>query len=298
MKKILCIVFLTFTLVLSHQDVTKRGGAGSKEKLQVTPQSTNQALANLMTAGKPIIDTDGSRIVSPYCNNVDMKPRCKLDTDGGFFCNFEHTTCYATGAVATNEVKVYSKTHEELSVPTGSDQCANRPEFQAIFLPFVEKRDSYTFLNPSVAPWFFTDPLGGCDMFVATETNHGDKPLVIHSNRNDIDNAVDNLRAKEQFVDRLLSRLQRTYKVIARVYWTSRKEEEKKAIDQHLDQYVQSHPEVKRLISYNEVSPSGKQPYHFIGHYRSDLTLWRFISKGEKNGDTAEFRVSQQGKVV
>ena len=74
-------------------------------------------------------------------------------------------------------------------------------------------------------------------MFVATETNHGATPLVIHSNRNNILNAVDNLRAKEQFVDRLLGRLQRTYKVIAqRVYWTSRKEEEKRAIDQHLDQ--------------------------------------------------------------
>ena len=135
-------------------------------------------------------------------------------------------------------------------------------------------------------------------MFLATEANHGATPLVIHSNRNNILNAVDNLRAKEQFVDRLLSRLQRTYKVIARVYWTSGKEEEKRAIDQHLDQYVQSHPDVKRLISYNEVSPSGEQLYHFIGHYRSDLTSWRFISKGEKNGDTAEFRVSQQGKVV
>ena len=188
MKKVLCFVFLTFTLVLSHLDVNKRGGAGSKEKLQVTPQNTNQALANLMTAGKPIIDTDGSGIVSPYCNNVDMKPLCKLDKDGGYFCNFEHTTCYATGAVATNEVKVYSKTHE-LSVPTGSDQCANRPEFQAIFLLFAE--------NPSVAPWLFTAPLGGCDMFVATETNHGATPFVIHSNRNNILNAVDNLRAKE-----------------------------------------------------------------------------------------------------
>ena len=155
MKKVLCFVFLTFTLVLSHQDVNKRGGAGSKEKLQVTPQNTNQALANLMTAGKPIIDTDGSGIVSPYCNSVDMAPRCKLDKDGGYFCNFEHTTCYATGAVATNEVKVYSKTHE-LSVPTGSDKCANRPEFQAIFLLFAEKGDTYTFFNPSVAPWFFT----------------------------------------------------------------------------------------------------------------------------------------------
>ena len=78
MKKVLFFVFLTFTLVLSHQDVNKRGSAGSKEKLQVTPQNTNQALNNLMTAGKPIIDTDGSGIVSPYCNSGDVAPRCKL----------------------------------------------------------------------------------------------------------------------------------------------------------------------------------------------------------------------------
>ena len=53
----------------------------------------------------------------------------------------------------------------------------------------------------------FTAPLGGCDMFLATEANHGATPLVIHSNRNNILNAVDNLRKKEQFVDRLLGRL-------------------------------------------------------------------------------------------
>ena len=108
--KVSCLVFLTFTLVLSHQHVNKRGGAGSKEKLQVTPQNTNQALANLMTAGKPIIDTDGSGIVSDACDKKDMIPHFEVE-DGGYFCNFGQTTCYATGTVATGEVKVYSKTH-------------------------------------------------------------------------------------------------------------------------------------------------------------------------------------------
>ena len=178
MMKVSCLVFLTFTLVVSHQDVSKRSGVGSKEKLQVTPQSTNQALAKLMTAGNPIIDTDELGIVSAYCVNMDMKPRCKFDTDGGYFCNFEHKTCYATGAVATNNVKVYSKTNELIVPPSGSDQCDNLPEFQAIFLPFVEKGDTYTFLNPSVAPWFFTAPLGGCDMFVATEQTTAIDPLL------------------------------------------------------------------------------------------------------------------------
>ena len=305
MMKVSCLVFITFTLVLSHQDVSKRGGVGSKRGLQqVTIESTNQALANLMTAGQPIIGTDKSRIVSPHCVTLDMAPRCKQDTDEGYFCNFEDTTCYATGAVATNEVKVYSKTSEPRD-PTGGDQCANRPEFQAIFLPFEEGLDLYTFLNPSVAPWFFTAPLGGCDIFVATETNHGDRPLVIHSNRNNILNAVDNLMAKEKFVDGLLGRLQKTYRVIARVHWTSPNVETKGEINEHLQKYVASHPEV-RLIPYNEEMPSdGKQKFQFIGHYqRKFLTLppwqwrWRFINKGVENGATSEFSVSPAGNVI
>ena len=41
-------------------------------------------------------------------------------------------------------------------------------------------------LDPERAPWFFTDRdrLGGCDIFVATSQNQGNKPLVIHANRN------------------------------------------------------------------------------------------------------------------
>ena len=306
MMKVSCLVFLTFTLVLSHQDLSERGGVGSKGGLQeVTIKSTNQALDNLMTADQPItgsIDTYQSRIVSSYCNTVDMAPRCKLDTDGGYFCNFEHTTCYATGAVATKEVKLYSKTYEP-NVPTGSDQCANRPEFQAIFLPFEERVDLYTFLNPSVAPWFFTARLGGCDIFVATTTDRGDRPLVIHSNRNNIINAVDNLRAKEQFVDRLLKKWGGTYRVIARVHWTS--PDVKGAIDKHLENYVASHPGV-RLIPYNEKMLSGdKQHFQFIGHYRRKFLTWppwqrrwRFINKGEKNGAISEFSVSPAGNVI
>ena len=202
--KVSCLVFITFTLVLSHQDVSKSGGVGSKRGLQeVTIKSTNQALAYLMEKGKPIISDE----MSYFDCGEDMLERCNFENES-LFCNFGEASCYATGMVATKEVKLYPKHSHGFSVPSGSDQCRNRPEFQAIILPFQPDGDSYTFLNPSVAPWFFTAPLGGCDMFVATKTNHGATPLVIHSNRNKIlDDDIGNLRAKEQFADQLLEKL-------------------------------------------------------------------------------------------
>ena len=301
MMKVSCLVFITFTLVLSHQDVSKRGGVGSKRGLQeVTIKSTNQALAYLIKAGKPILSDEMSYF---HCGK-DMIERCNPENEG-LFCNFGEASCYVIGTVAKKEVKLYPKNPHGFSVPSGSDQCRSRPEFQAIILPFLPDGDTYTFLNPSVAPWFFTASLGGCDMFVATETNHGATPLVIHSNRNTIDNTVDNLRAKEQFVDRLLKKLGGTYRVIARVHWTSPDDKAKGAIDKHLENYVASHPEV-RLIPYNEKMPSGgKQRFQFIGHYRRKFFTWpplqrrwQFINKGEKNGAISEFSVSPAGNVI
>ena len=303
-KDLSSFVFLvTFTLVLSHQNVNKRGGVGFKRALQeVTIKSTNQALAYLMEAGKPILSDEMSYLP---CGR-EMIKLCKPENEG-WFCNFGKTSCYVIGAVAKKEVKLYPENPDldEFSVPTGSDQCRNEPGFQATFLPFKGNEDMYTFLDPSVAPWFFTAPLGGCDMFVATEINHGATPLVIHSNRNTILDPVDNLWAKEQFVDRLLKKLGGTYRVIARVHWTSTKE--KGAIDKHLQKYVRSHPEV-RLIPYNEEMPSAKfQRFQFIGQYHTKFptfTLppwqrrWRFINKGEKNGAISEFSVSPAGNVI
>ena len=119
MMKVSCMVFLTFTLVLSHQDVSKRGGVGSKRGLQeVTPKSTNQALTNLMTAGK---DIPSGVIVSHSCEWREMRPlfRHKL---GGYVCKFNgETTCYATGTIA-KEVMLYSKNYEQENVPAGSEQ--------------------------------------------------------------------------------------------------------------------------------------------------------------------------------
>ena len=106
-------------------------------------------------------------------------------------------------------------------------------------------------------------------MIVATEKNRGNKPLVIHSNRNQFKNdPVKNLSDKEKFVVELLKRLQRSYKVIARVYMAkvpSNKEEQKDYFDYFVEYYKRNLG--IKLISYND----GNQGHQFIGHYNNDL---------------------------
>ena len=84
--------------------MNKRGNLALKGKPQVTPQSTNQALANLMTAGQPIIDTDRSGIVSTACDIKDMKPHCTLEY-GGFLLQFraDDLLCYRQGRYKGSE---------------------------------------------------------------------------------------------------------------------------------------------------------------------------------------------------
>ena len=57
----------------------------------------------------------------------------------------------------------------------GGGQCKTLPDFQAAFLVQEADRDnSYMFLDPIRVPWFFTRPLGGCEMFVAKGSTHHD----------------------------------------------------------------------------------------------------------------------------
>ena len=133
-------------------------------------------------------------------------------------------------------------------------------------------------------------------MFVATEKNHGATPLVIHSNRNQFKkDPVKNLSDKEKFVKDLLKNEQRSYKVIARVYMSKvpSNEEELIAIVNYIKKYYESNSGVK-LISYND----GNQGHQFIGHYNNDFNTWRFINKGENDGNIAEFSVNGEGNLV
>lgn len=308
MRRVLYLVFLTFTLVQGHQVVHKRGGTPSKEKKVPKSISTDIALSNLMTETVPILGyeglTYGFTLISPACG-YDMIQQCKQTTEKTHYCDFSQKTCYVIGTPSTFVVYVCSKTQsgahkEEVDlIPPGSEENANLPKYQAVVLPFTINRDTYTILNPMMqaneAPWFFTAKLTGCDMFVATLENQGNKPLVVHSNRNEELDVVKNLQSKEKSVDLLIKNVDTAYKVIARVYWTSTDQAEKEAIDQHLSEYAATlgHEEIT-FIPYDERSES--IGFYFFGHH--DGSSWTFVLKGASTGKIVKFSVSPLGTVV
>ena len=280
MKNVLCFVFLlTFALVLSHRDAQKRGGLLSRprERPEVTVQSTKNALANLVNAGVPIYPPQPS----DECFTDIANTKIVDQTKGIVFYNFGQTTCYIVGK-ADFQVSLLSKT--EPNVPTGSAQCADRPEFQAVYLHFYPNADTYMILNPTVAPWFFTAPLTGCDMFVAANPNQPKQPIVVHNNRNNCVNNVANLREKGKSVDRLVGSMESdypNYKLVARWYYEP-KPDEKMEAGQYLNEYEVIHPGIK-LITYSAESQTTPDN-HFIGYYYNGK--WNFIVKRQHDGKT------------
>ena len=310
MKKVLWYAIFTSALVLGGQESQKRGDAVSHlNRNPVTQASTDLAILKLMTAASPIKYPIQSPfdLYSDACK-TDMKKQCDFsNAANGIRCDFIKT-CYVVGMPSDYAIHIFSKTTngdmpENPNLPPGSKQMANIGRFHTIFLPFVPDYDTYTTLKPGVAPLFFTDDLGGCDMFVATETNKGDKPIVFHTNRNSVLDPVQNLRTKGQSVDSILKSYPR-YKVIARVHWTSLKPAEKVKIDEYLHrEYTPGHPGIT-LLPYNNQDgvPMGQaekeQPFSFIGHYK-DQTVWKFILKGRTSGTILhEFSVTALGVVV
>lgn len=305
MKKVWWFVIFTSALVLGSQEAQKRGDTVSlQNKGPVTQASTDFAILKLMTATSPIVYPKQSPfdLFSDACK-TDMKEQCDFSNPAnGISCNFIKT-CYVVGMPSDYAIHIFSKTTsgdmpENPNLPPGSKQMANMGRFHAIFLPFEPDYDTYTTLNPKVAPLFFTDDLGGCDMFVATATNKGDKPIVFHTNRNSILDPEQNLRTKGQSVDNILARSYSGYKVVARVYWTSLKPDEKENIDKYLrKEYTPGHLGIT-LLPYNNQDglPVGhvekEQPFSFIGHYK-DQKVWKFILKGRTSGIILhEFSVS------
>lgn len=300
MKMVSFFVFLTFALVLSHQDVDKKM-LSAKE--HVTIDSTYKALQFLMQEKKPVLFA-----VSDGCRSEMSDGKFEYTVDVGLLYKFGKSTCYATGTESNkeNKVSLYSITGELLPVPDGSDQCSNNADLQAVFLRFQENDNTYTVLNQEV-PWFFTDELGGCDMFVAAAKNRGFSPLVVHSNRNSIENQALNLQAKGDSVNKLIAMSYPGYKVIARVFSYNRldaSEEEKKAVSNYVTAYSKNHPGIQ-LFPYDNfaVHAYGKkkiQKYSFIGRFVSlqQPQYWRFILKGNVVGDAVEFRVSKKGEVL
>lgn len=294
MKMVSFFVFLAFALVLSHQDVDKKM---LSEKQEVTIDSTYKALQFLMQEKKPVLFA-----VSYDCRSEMSDGKFEYTVDVGLLYKFGKSTCYATGTESKKEVSLYSITERLSPVPDGREQCRNNADLQAVFLRFQENDNTYTVLNQEV-PWFFTDELGGCDMFVVAAKNQGFSPLVVHSNRNSIKNQALNLQAKGDSVDKLIAMSSLGYKVIARVFSYNRldaSEEEKKAVSKYVTAYIKNHPGIQ-LFPYDNFAYGEKkiQKYSFIGRFVSlqQPQYWRFILKGNVVGDTVEFRVSKEGEV-
>ena len=306
MKNVLWYVIFTSALVLGRQEVQKRGGASSQQKKsRVTQDTTDAGIHKLMTETSPIVYPEELYHLSPACKE-EMRKQCDFkNVENGIHCDFS-TTCYVVGMPSNFAIHIFSKTTngdmpEDTNLPPGSEEMANVGRFQTIFLRFQERLDTYTILNPTMAPLFFTADLEGCDMFVATETNKGDKPIVFHTNRNNVKDPVQNRRTKGQSVDNILKSYP-GYKVVARVYWTSLEPAEKVKIDEYLRQeYKPLHSEAT-LLPYNNQDglPVGKeQHFSFIGHYKGQTAVWNFILKGRTSGTILhEFNVSAKGVVV
>ena len=296
MKMVSFFVFLTFALVLSHQDVDKKM---LPAKQHVTIDSTYKALQLLMQEETPVLFA-----VSDGCRSVMSVDKSKYTPGLGLLYEFGTSTCYAIGTESNKEVSLYSIIGELYPAPDGSEQCSNNADLQAVFLRFQDNDNTYTVLNQEI-PWFFTDELGGCDMFVAAAENRGFSPLVVHSNRNNIKNQALNLQEKGDSVNELIAMSYPGYKVIARVFSYNpldASKEEKKAVSKYVTAYGKNHPGIQ-LFPYDNFAVYGKkkiQKYSFIGRFVSlqQPQYWRFILKGNMVGDVVEFKVSKTGGLI
>lgn len=284
MKNVLCVVFLAFiSLVLSHQDVQKKFGFASRSSLQVTAQSTVNALTKLVKEGAPIKDPPE---ISVACLDDMAESKFVGDATTGILYDFQ-TTCYVAGDPFASQVLVLSKTQQ--NVPPGSRQCcALSQAFQAVFLPFRVDADTYMILDPSIVRWFFTSTLSGCDIFVArpgpTAPIPGNRPIVIHSNRNKCGNKLQNLEEKGKSVEQMMKK-HPNYELIARVYSEPSPGEAKDA-NIYLEKFKLKY--TYRGVSIKLISYRPDQAFYFIGHYVPEQ--WKFILKGRDDGTTTVFQ--------
>ena len=154
--------------------------------------------------------------------------------------------------------------------------------YQGFFLIFAESMTTFMFLDATKANWFFTDYLDGCDIFVATDTTQLDKPLVIHSNKNDLREESDKVRlkAKGEIVDKIMANVQLTkpsYKLRARLYVTQSLPNVNDYFTGYLNDVRHSG---LRLYTYDSVT---FDKHLFFGYYDK---VWKFYVKPIKAGGT------------
>jgi len=311
MKNVLCLIIFSFAslaYVMGNQHLNRRWLFSKPTCPEGELKLTLGELENLMAPKKSILLTP----VSVDCLGNDMKAKCKPrpDIESGIHCNFEETTCFAVTEKwkSSQIVQVISKTNDV--IPPGFDLCKNILTLQAVALPFFPNEDSYTILNPRVAPWFFTDNLGGCDVFVVTTAYRQSSPMVIHSNRNKfIKDLARDLQTKGEDVDVMLNRISKSdgyeWKVIASVYHGPTTELGKEKIG--LNRYADEHPGIK-LIGYHVSNYGLTEHFSFFGQYIEPNILakakgyrarWKFIFKVHSTGTIlGEIVVSANGELI
>jgi hypothetical protein len=151
-------------------------------------------------------------------------------------------------------------------------------QFQAFFLTYELNMNTFMFLDPNRARWFFTSSLTGCDIFVAINKNNPNNPLVIHSNMNAIENNKDNLEHKGNTVDKIMETVPVGYELKARVYHKSQHPDARK----YMDTYRNEHPHIEIIMFYNAESQGS--PFLFFGYYSN--AVWHFFIKAKNGGET------------
>ena len=292
MRSVILFVVLKFALVLCAQDVQK---SVAKRTIGYPPcegtGDKNKALQNLMGIGTPIT------------GKVDISDICKTQYDdsgtvamgSGIRYDYSRGTCYVMGKGNPPDwmVSVRSKPSEPPPSPL-FEPCRTLTAFQAMYVHQRVDLDTYMILDQSIARWFFTARLSGCDIFVATSTKPGkrEKPIVIHSNLNGCPKKLQNLKQKGDKVDKMLrdNPDYLNYKLAARVYSQIGKDEMHQA-KIYFENYQTRHPGIV-LKAYDTWPPAEPQYFQFLGHYSESLGKWRFILKGEVNGNTQEVLVA------
>lgn len=79
------------------------------------------------------------------------------------------------------------------------------------FLPYEDSAITMTKVS-SKAMWFFTGPLSGCNVYVATHA--GSEPYVLHANLNNKDsNVKENVKAKDELAKKALAEIKKETKL-------------------------------------------------------------------------------------
>ena len=158
------------------------------------------------------------------------------------------------------------------------------PSGKAFYLRQDDNKNTYMILDSAQAHWFFTAALGGCDMFVATNAAHPQKPLLIHANRNEDCNHATNFNLKQISTDAIIAN-HPGYVLRARLH------PYRPGLTDYWKTYKRAHPSISRKFYNKEGRVScfsclqrTFQPHTFFGFYDPNTDSWTFKYKGDLDG--------------